>query len=272
MARMRYIKPGFWTDSTMVRLTPYARLLYIGCWNFALCDAGHLPDDPFELKLQILPADNVDAAELVEELVTAGRLQRVTAAGRPYLLAHRLPDHQKVDKRWEARCPACAAGHDASPAGPLDAPTHPPAPSPATPSHTVAPATSPELPGTLPLSPQEGIGGEGSSKEQIPPRAVRAVPDEPEPPDRFAEFYAVFPRKVGRAEALKAWVKAVKRTKDPQRIIDAAARYAAECRRTGRAAEHTKHPASWLNAERYDDQPDPKPAVPAYWQEPAHVG
>lgn len=163
MARMRYIKPGFWTDGKIVRLSPFARLLYIGCWNFALCDTGHLPDDPFELKLQILPADDVDAHELVEELVSAGRLHRISVGGRSYLLAHRLPDHQKTDKRWEARCPACAAEQDAAAAPPQNAP--PPAESPAA-SHDPSgpPPDSPSLSETLPPSPQEGIGGEGKGE------------------------------------------------------------------------------------------------------------
>lgn len=178
---MRYIKPSFWTDGKIVRLSPFARLLYIGCWNFALCDLGHLPDDPYELKLQILPADPVDAAELVEELVAAGRLQRVTAGGRAYLLAHRLPDHQKTDKRWEARCPACAAASQcarpAEPPGtsppPVEAPPFSPDPHPSRPD-------SPELPETPPASPQEGMGGEGSRRTTGAASGERA----PKPPPK----------------------------------------------------------------------------------------
>lgn len=276
MARMRYIKPGFWTDGVMVRLSPFARLLYIGSWNFAMCELGHLPDDPFELKLQILPADQVDPAELVEELVAADRFDRVTAGGRTYLRARRLPNHQKTDKRYEARCPACTALSSAAAAGaPGDSPPPPEEP-PVTPGHAEPPPVSTDLPDSLPFTPEEGKGGKGSRKEQRPPRAVRAVPDEPGPADRFDEFFEVFPRKVGKSDALKAWVKAVKRTKDPQRLIEAAARYAAECRRTGRSAEHIKHPSSWLNSERYDDPVEPayEPPKPAYWRRPEvnHAG
>lgn len=112
MARIRTIKPDFWTDPVMVGLSPLARLLYIGTWNFAMCDQGHLEDDAFRLKLQILPAEDCDAAALIDELVDAGRLVRLEVDGEPYLHVRTLSDHQRVDGRWTPRCPVCT--HNAS--------------------------------------------------------------------------------------------------------------------------------------------------------------
>ncbi len=109
MARIRTIKPEFWTDGAMVGLSIPARLFYIGTWNFTLCDQGHLPDDPMGLKLRIMPADDIDPAALVAELVDAGRLVRiVTPDDRTFLYVRRFVDHQKLDTRWNSRCPACA--------------------------------------------------------------------------------------------------------------------------------------------------------------------
>lgn len=110
MPRIRTIKPEFWTDGNMVTLTPWARLFYIGTWNFAFCDQGHLPDDAMALKLRILPADPVDAHALVDELVSSGRIvRRRLLDGRSYLLILRFAEHQKLDARWSPRCPYCAA-------------------------------------------------------------------------------------------------------------------------------------------------------------------
>lgn len=97
----------------MVGLTPLARLFYIGTWNFAMCDQGHLEDDPFRLKLQILPAEPCDVASLITELVDAGRLARLEVDGDAYLHVKTLAEHQKVDGRWTPRCPVCT--HQASP-------------------------------------------------------------------------------------------------------------------------------------------------------------
>lgn len=108
MPRIRTIKPEFWTDPVIVRLTPIQRLFYIGTWNFAICDQGHLEDDPLRLKLQILPAENVDVEEIIEALVDAGRLDRMEVDGDRYLHIRTLADHQRVDGRWTPRCPVCA--------------------------------------------------------------------------------------------------------------------------------------------------------------------
>lgn len=99
MARIRTIKPEFWTSSTVVDLDPFTRLLFIGSWNFA-DDHGLMPDDPKRLKLQVLPADPVDAEAIVNELVAAGLFQRVTAPNGDRLLRiTTFSSHQKIDKR-----------------------------------------------------------------------------------------------------------------------------------------------------------------------------
>lgn len=108
MARIRTVKPEFWTDGTIIGLPFEVRLFYIGMWNHA-CDRGHLSDDPLGLKLKILPADPVDGADMLEQLVTAGRVTRVALPdGRRYLAIPRFTDHQRVDTRWNSRCPVCA--------------------------------------------------------------------------------------------------------------------------------------------------------------------
>jgi len=109
VARIRTIKPDFWTDGNMVKLSPFARLLYIGMWNFTLCDHGHVADDAMKLKLQILPMDAVDIDALLAEIMAQGRVVRIADKdGRTYLLVKRFEDHQKIDPRWKTRCPACA--------------------------------------------------------------------------------------------------------------------------------------------------------------------
>jgi hypothetical protein len=50
MARSRTLKAEFWIDEVIVELSFPARLFYQGCWNFAICDHGHLDDSPKSLK------------------------------------------------------------------------------------------------------------------------------------------------------------------------------------------------------------------------------
>ena len=109
MARGRVITPEFWTDEKVIALTPWARLFYIGLWNFTYCDRGHLPDSAFELKLKVLPGDQVDHKAIVDELIEHGKLERITIADLPFLFMPSFERHQKKDTRWKnPRCPACA--------------------------------------------------------------------------------------------------------------------------------------------------------------------
>lgn len=98
MARIRTIKPEFWTDSKIVGLSPLARLLFIGCWNFA-DDYGALAADPVQLKLRVLPAEPCDPQDLVDELLSAGLLRLVTNGDETFWIVAGWEKHQKVDRR-----------------------------------------------------------------------------------------------------------------------------------------------------------------------------
>lgn len=109
MARGRVITPDFWSDGNMVGVSAFARLFYIGTWNFAHCDKGHLDDDPMGLKLKILPADPVDPVAIIEELAARQRIVRIRAdSGKTFLHIPTFERYQKADPRWKTRCPACA--------------------------------------------------------------------------------------------------------------------------------------------------------------------
>ncbi|MFD3638260.1 helix-turn-helix domain-containing protein [Streptomyces griseus] len=82
-----------------------------------------------------------------------------------------------------------------------------------------------------------------------------AKPAQDEHLDAFGAFWLNYPKKKAREEAKKAWVAALKRGADPERMVTAAAEYARE--RVGQEAQYTKHPATWLNKGCYDDEPDP---------------
>ena len=76
--------------------------------------------------------------------------------------------------------------------------------------------------------------------------------------DHFAEFWAVVPKKVGKGAARAAFKAAVKKAK-PSEIIEGMARYAQSV--DGRDPQFTKHPATWLRSEGWDDE---LPESPTY--------
>ena len=224
MARIRTIKPDFWTDGKMVKLSPFARLLYIGMWNFTLCDHGHVADDAMKLKLQILPMDPVDVDELLAEIMAQGRVIRVADEdGRSYLLVKRFEDHQKIDPRWKTRCPACAQVDSLAP---VETPVSIPEPR----------RDSPEL--TLG---RDGKGWEGK-KTSSPATPAKA---------EFDSFWASYPRKIGKEAARKAFVKALTKT-TAGKIMDGVEQLRIEV--AGKDQQFTPHAATWLNAGRWDDE------------------
>jgi len=103
--KIRGIKPETWSDSKFATLSPLARLLYIGMWNYA-CDNGHLSDDPDELRMRVLPADLCDVDKLLEEIRAKGRITRENGV----ITIPKLPLHQKIDKRWFTTCDHCSEG------------------------------------------------------------------------------------------------------------------------------------------------------------------
>lgn len=79
------------------------------------------------------------------------------------------------------------------------------------------------------------------------------------PADRFEEFYDAYDRKKKRPDAERAWSKAAKKV-DPQTIIDAAQAFIAAQKVANKHPHFTPYPATWLNAESWNDEiDDPQP-------------
>lgn len=71
--------------------------------------------------------------------------------------------------------------------------------------------------------------------------------------DMFDEFWSVYPRKADKATARKAFDKAITK-QDPEQIIYAACLLRDD---PNRVAQFTPLPATWLNKERWEDEPLP---------------
>lgn len=99
MARIRTIKPEFWTSEQIVECSPTARLLFIGMWNFC-DDGGNLTASLKGLKLRVLPADDLSLAKIdgmVKELI-ANRLLREYSVNDCKYWHVTGWHHQKIEK------------------------------------------------------------------------------------------------------------------------------------------------------------------------------
>jgi len=98
MARIRTIKPEFWTDEKIVSLPFQARLLFIGLWNFA-DDTGAVDYSPDRIRMQIFPSDNdVDVSGMIDLLSAVGLIDFwVDDFGGKVLSVRNWSIHQKID-------------------------------------------------------------------------------------------------------------------------------------------------------------------------------
>lgn len=82
MARIRQVKPEFFTSEKVSKLTPAARLLFIGMLTQAT-DNGTLRDDPLLLRLAVFPRDtsvtDEDVSSWVSQMIDLGMVRRVEA-------------------------------------------------------------------------------------------------------------------------------------------------------------------------------------------------
>jgi hypothetical protein len=105
MARARFIKPEFYKhgdlfDAERASGLPL-RLAFAGLWT--QCDrAGRFVWKPRELKLDVLPYDDVDFADVLDALERHGFLKSYVVDGKRYGVIPSLVDHQPFHKNEPA--------------------------------------------------------------------------------------------------------------------------------------------------------------------------
>ena len=101
MARIRSIKPEFWTSEQIAECSPNARLLFIGMWSFC-DDYGVHPASYARLKMEVFPADAIstdDVRRMVAELTANGLLKDYEVDGTRYWYVTGWDKHQKPDTK-----------------------------------------------------------------------------------------------------------------------------------------------------------------------------
>lgn len=226
MARIRTIKPEFWTNDKVVSCSLNARLLFIGLWNFA-DDEGRLIDSPRQIKMRIFPGDDftaTDVHDLLNDLSRNSLIIRYSVEDQN-LIQVRGWDHQKINRPNESKLPPPEHASSVNEPGLF---------------------SEPHLP--------EGKGREKERDIEDQPASLRSAPNGASRKNDEAEFecwYAAFPRHVGKGRARKAYWQARKKA-DAATLLVGVERY-----------RHNKpeyadwcHPATWLNGERWLDEPE----------------
>ena len=120
MARMRIVKPRFFTNEEIAELPPLTRILFIGLWCYA-DRRGRLEDRPKRIKTEILPYDNHDVDAALTKLNDAGFITRFTVDIKKFIQINNFEKHQHCHvKEPESTIPApCETGANPSLTGSL---------------------------------------------------------------------------------------------------------------------------------------------------------
>jgi hypothetical protein len=98
MARIRTLKPEFFTSHDIVSMTPLARLFYASLW----CESdreGRLKWSTKTLKIRYFPVDDCDLDRLAQELIERGNLILYEVDGKKYAFLPNFTTHQVINNR-----------------------------------------------------------------------------------------------------------------------------------------------------------------------------
>lgn len=231
MARIRTVKPEFFTSEDIVCLSPLARLLYIATW----CEAdkeGRLVWKPMTFKLRYFPADNCDIQALCQEIVDAGL---VVLYGQGYAHIPAFKAHQHINPR-----------ESASQLPDPDAMT-----------------TRQSRVGTRQSRDSDAQGGrEGKGKEGDTRDTSRD-----EPPPGFANFWQTWPntdRKQAKGKCLEAWKKA-SAERDAAVIVAHVEALKTSQSWTKNGGEFIPAPLVYLNQRRWEGSEEVPPQTTDIW-------
>jgi hypothetical protein len=105
LARIRQLKPSFFTDEDVAELTPWARLLFQGLWTIA-DKKGRLEERPAYIRIQVFPYDDLEGnkvtlAGMLDELSRERKhsggafITRYVVDGRRYIQINAFEKHQR---------------------------------------------------------------------------------------------------------------------------------------------------------------------------------
>lgn len=292
MARIRTIKPEFWSSPAMAGMDPWARLLFVAMWNWA-DDSGRGTADPKTLAGFAFPKDedisSADIRRMLGEIRRGFDVVFYEVGGRPYYCIPSWDRHQKIDKRSNPKHPAPIEGVPWNPdpqdpswtaldqQGPTDdsqfdghsaGSSEDPPDSRRNLGAGTGEVGSRNLNTRPPAEPADTntLFGDGHpDSEGIPRQGKAKRPTEAQAmstPEWQEFWYRAFPRRESRAPAVAAWIKATfDRKVDPKIIIDGAYAYARRMREEDTPPNKVKMAQGWLNDRRWEDKPAPAPGA-----------
>ena len=285
MGRTRSIRPGFFLNEKLAEVNPLGRLLFAGLWTIA-DRRGRLEDRPRRIKAELLPYDDCDIDDLLNQLSTSGFIHRYIVNGERYIEIVNFEKHQHIPgSEAESIIPASNdVGAQILAQSAQDIAQHAQDVPPVAYSLNLvscidnadALSHAREREETVEHGEEAAESAEPkteaalSQKEPLPVSEEELTPEVPEPParrnrtasattakdrirERFAEFWATYPKKQGKGAAEKAFLK-ISPTDSLHETMIAAIRAAVLSRQwREQNGRFIPNPSTWLNQRRWED-------------------
>ena len=235
MARIRTIKPEFWTDEKILNSSPSARLLFLGLLNFA-DDEGNIEGGCVSIKAKIFPCDNIKVGPLLSELCENRLITPYGIEDDDYYHINNFHKHQRIDKKSKPRCPV----YEGSQSTPIVLNNH----------------STPEV-----------VSSKGSSKGSSKKHIEHPKADAPPASENFDLIWSLYPEKKGRGKAYVHFKAQVKTEEDFLGINKALVNYIQDVRNqrsNGFPELRWMHGSTWFNNNWRDYvnyKPPPKKTV-----------
>jgi hypothetical protein len=229
MARARMVKPELRTSTKVASWPIELRYFWVLLWGY-VDDHGKAKDHPLLVKADCFPLDVDVTAETVDEwlwaLSDAQVIVRYTVDGTDFLQIVNWADHQKPQHRGKDEYP------DYSPEYSIRREFH-----------------------------ESLMKVSGGTHETLTPKLSRVKLNrdmstdggQVSYPNDFEAWWVLYPRKEAKGAALKAWTSALKRI-DIETLMDRVTLYAGS---ELPDRQYIPLPATWLNADRWNDDVKP---------------
>lgn len=227
-----------------VHLSAMGLWVLAGSWSRDLGTDGFVP----RVAANRLCGLNEDADDLASILVDAGLWEPAERDGKVGWVFHDWGDYQRTaedDERLKAqRREAGRRGGQAKPKQDTSKP------------QASAKQVAKQKPSKTEATPQAKGGGRGRgyTPSQPPPVVPEGTTEKTH--GDFDEFWSAYPRKDSKQTARKAFARAAK-SHGPGKLIEEVQRWAGLWAGAGIEKRFIPHAATWLNQERWDDEPPP---------------
>lgn len=212
MARKRMIDPGYWADDKIIELEPIQRLLFIGMWNFA-DDSGVLKYSPKQIKAQIFPADNITPGKIDDWLMNLNKIGLILLNQDKSLIKIKgWTNYQKINRPQPSKYEFTAYTEENS---------------------------------------EHSLNNHGTITTNRIEKNIIEKNKNIDVQNQFEQFYNLYPRKVQKQRAIKAFKRLNK--KEIKAVMDTLPGHIKNWNSKGTDKEFIPHPASWLNAKSWED-------------------